>query len=318
MRVSQGIIMRLCMTCDKKFFRNCPKCGKKLGYTIKKNMQMADRKKRMCISCKQKEVSLRPESRTRYEEKGRILSEAYSGPGNPFYGHIHNDETLSRFSVLQKNRDQSVYRTKSFRSKISQKTIGNRNPMYGRNIYQIWVEKYGEEEAIKRMSELSSVRSNNVSGFKNPMYGKPSPVGSGNGWAGWYKGWFFRSLRELSYVIDVVERNNHKWVSAEQIFLCIPYTDFDGTHRNYIPDFVLDGRIIIEVKPKQLMDTPSNILKQKAAYAFCKKNGFEYRIIDVKIIDQQRMFNLCLSGDLVFTKKYQSRFSLIMKKSKKV
>jgi hypothetical protein len=34
------------------------------------------------------------------------------------------------------------------------------------------------------------------------MYGKPSPQGSGNGWSGWYKGKYFRSIMELSFIVE--------------------------------------------------------------------------------------------------------------------
>ncbi|MBR4316812.1 MAG: hypothetical protein IKP65_07630 [Alphaproteobacteria bacterium] len=45
------------------------------------------------------------------------------------------------------------------------------------------------------MIELKKKYSEKSKGKNNPMYGKPAPKGSGNGVSGWYKGWFFRSLR---------------------------------------------------------------------------------------------------------------------------
>ena len=56
------------------------------------------------------------------------------------------------------------------------------------------------------------------------MFGRPTPQGSGNGWKGWYKGWFFRSLKELSYVVNVLEPNGDIWESAENIK--IPYVNY--------------------------------------------------------------------------------------------
>ena len=43
-----------------------------------------------------------------------------------------------------------------------------------------------------------------MSGEQNPMFGKQTPTGAGNGWSGWYKDWYFRSLGELSYVVNVL------------------------------------------------------------------------------------------------------------------
>ena len=80
------------------------------------------------------------------------------------------------------------------------------------------------------------------------MYGKPSPQGSGNGWSGWYKGWYFRSLLELSYMILVIERFNISWSNGEKIK--ITYKNFSGINRNYFPDFLLNNKYIIEIKPK--------------------------------------------------------------------
>jgi hypothetical protein len=67
-------------------------------------------------------------------------------------------------------------------------------------------ELYGKEKANKMKNNLSILNS----GSKNKMYGKPSPQGSGNGWSGWYKGWYFRSLIELSYMVNVIEK---KWMA---------------------------------------------------------------------------------------------------------
>ena len=43
------------------------------------------------------------------------------------------------------------------------------------------------------------------------MYGRFSPRGSGNGWSGWYKEWYFRSLLELSYMINETKFNMGYW-----------------------------------------------------------------------------------------------------------
>jgi hypothetical protein len=40
-------------------------------------------------------------------------------------------------------------------------------------------------------------------------------IACGNGWSGWYKEYFFRSLGELSFIISVVERFGFNAVSAE-------------------------------------------------------------------------------------------------------
>ena len=52
------------------------------------------------------------------------------------------------------------------------------------------------QEALIKISNASK-------GKNNPMYGKPSPQGSGNGWSGWYKGIYFRSLLYSSFMSSI-------------------------------------------------------------------------------------------------------------------
>ncbi len=128
------------------------------------------------------------------------------------------------------------------------------------------------------------------------MYGKPPPKGAGRGWGGWYKGWYFRSLKELSYMLYVIEPNGYAWENAEQKRLSIPYVDHLGQARTYRADFLLDNSILIEVKPKPLMETAINKLKKAAAEIFCSNNGYEYRMVDVKTIEYAELEPLCESG----------------------
>ncbi len=51
------------------------------------------------------------------------------------------------------------------------------------------------------MTVLKEKHRQNAIGEGNNMYGRPSPQGSGNGWSGWYKERYFRSLRELMFLI---------------------------------------------------------------------------------------------------------------------
>lgn len=89
--------------------------------------------------------------------------------------------------------------------------------MFGKTFYDIWVEKYGLEIANQKLIEFKNNRSKSSTGEKNPMFGKTSPTGSGNGWSGWYKDWYFRSINELSFMINVIERFKFTWVSGEKL-----------------------------------------------------------------------------------------------------
>lgn len=66
--------------------------------------------------------------------------------------------------------------------------------------------------------------------------------GSGRGKKGWYKGIFCDSSWELAYVIWCLEHNKQIERNTQKFEYF-----YDNKRRNYIPDFIVDGKII-EVK----------------------------------------------------------------------
>jgi len=274
-----------------KYKRLCPVCGKAVFHSTEEYRNLMERKKTLCRSCG-----------CSNPDRLRRMSEINRGDKNPFFGKKHADATRRKMS----NRDYSINKTKVFRDKISLAMHGSNNPMYGRSFYAVWMERYGQVEADRRMVELKKKKSDQSSGSKNPMYGKPSPQGSGNGWSGWYKSWFFRSLKELSYVISVLEKNNLNWRSAESKDLRMNYI-MDGISRTYFADFLVDGLILVEVKPKKLMGSIKNVLKSEAAIRFCEKRGFSYRMVDVRTLDDEIIVDLYRSGVIKFTNRYELR-----------
>ena len=181
--------------------------------------------------------------------------------------------------------------------------------MYGKSVYDLWVTRYGVIEADRRRLESNRKRSLSMIGCKNPMYGKTTPCGCGNGWGGWYKGWYFRSLRELSYMIQVIEKNSLKWRTAETADLTVNYIDKNGTPRTYRADFLLNDKLLVEIKPKQLMQLPANILKRDAAIAFCSHRRLEYSIVDSEILPFRDLLIMFKDGVIRFIDKYQKRMS---------
>jgi hypothetical protein len=294
---------------EKKFFRKCPKCLKELGYTNKKNKNYAEKYSIWCKECSTKECNKRPEIILKHKEWGKIQKERCKGRGNPFYGKHHTDETKRK---IIENRDMSYTQTDSFKKKSARK--GKKNGMYGKNFYDVWLNNYGKQEADERMRKLKEIRSKNSSGSKNSMYGKPSPHGSGGGWSGWYKEWYFRSLRELSYMINIIEKKNYQWENAENKKFSIKYIDYNKKERTYRADFFINNKILVEVKPVKLMKTPSNILKKTAAEVFCKNNNFEYQMVDIKIMDISSIISLFESEQIKFVKKYDERIRKIISK----
>lgn len=289
---------------NKEHNRKCPLCKKDLYYTIKANLIKAIESNKSCRSCSSKKRSQKPEYKKihsnfieRFCSKGSNV-----GSNNPFYGKKHTEETKQK---LRDNTDRSYTQTQDFKNKQSAAHSGSKNNMYGKTVYGVWVEKYGVEEANRLKEIRREKQSIATSGKNNPMYGKPSPQGSGNGWSGWYKGWYFRSLRELSYAVGL-DKNNLSWQSAEHIK--IPYKDWKGKDRTYHPDFLINEKTIVEIKPTKLKNSPSVVCKKIAAEQFCSKKGYNYELIDPSVLKIEDLVKLKETGLIKFTDKYEKLF----------
>lgn len=165
-------------------------------------------------------------------------------------------------------------------------------------------ERVGLEKAKKIKKKLSD----NNRGKNNPMYGKPSPIGSGNGWSGWYKGWYFRSLLELSYMINIIERFNIKWKSAENKKYQIKYIDYNGIERSHFGDFILNDKYFIEIKPKKLWRTVNNNIINCACRKFCTENNLIFKIIEPTKLSTTELTKLILNNKVKLIERYKKKF----------
>lgn len=268
-----------CKDCKALLFvRECPSCGEKINYSNQNTFYSAKRANRKCSDC----------------EKGR-RSAVYSGEGNPFFGKKHTNAAKEKISSFRKTQTPTEKQLNALRGHVN-----TRAPYY-----QL-VSKYGKEYADNWQAKRNRQLSESMSGRGNHMYGKPTPQRSGNGWSGWYKGWYFRSLRELSYVINIIEKNDFEWRSAE--YLKITYVDFMGNERTYRPDFIIGNSLLVECKPKKLWNTPGVKFKTDAAIDYCNKNGLQFELVDPPILSNEEIKNLYIDNEIVFTEKYEKRF----------
>ncbi len=172
------------------------------------------------------------------------------------------------------------------------------------NVYICWKAIYPNDwETMKK--DLAIRQSVNSMGRN---LGKIPAKGCGNGWCGWYKGWFFRSLRELSFMVKEIEANNLQWESGESDRHKIEYIGLDGQIRAYYPDFIINNKIIIEVKPLALQKNKIVMLKSKFAKEFAIKNNMEYKIIDVDILDFEIIDKLVCDSSITFTDITQKKY----------
>ena len=280
------------------FKRQCPKCGRDIEHKNQPSLDRAKKRNGYCSPCAAKERVNKyglNEIFIKNSTKG-----VFAGANNPFYGKTHSNATIEK---IKKNINHAFKQTKAYKNKVSKQTSGKGNPMYGRTYYQIWLEKYGKEKADELQKAKNEKTKIQCSGKGNPMYGKPTPQGSGNGWKGWYKGWFFRSLKELSYVVNVLEPNGDLWESAEHIK--IPYINWQGVQRTYRPDFLVNRNLLVETKPTRLKSSITVRAKQKAAEEWCKLKGWSYLLVDPPIITSTQIKNLHNIGLLKFTDRYE-------------
>lgn len=267
----------------EEFKRNCPSCDKEMIYKNKTTFKRASSMNTKCMKCNN------------------------SGQNNPFYGKTHNDDTKN---IFRENNKKNIdkYQNKDFRDKISNHTKGSKNPMYGKNFYEIWVEKYGKDIADGKMIEFKMKQSINNTGENNSMFGKPSPNGSGNGWSGWYGKFFFKSLKELSFIL-MMEKEGIDIESAERKKFRIEYIDRDGNKRNYYPDFFIrEKNLIIECKPSHFFESEQVLLKKESALIFCKENGLSYKLVDPVKLTSHEIKDLYDRGLIRFIDRYEQKY----------
>tara|TARA_R110001592_G_scaffold345630_1_gene637637 strand:- start:1283 stop:2098 length:816 start_codon:yes stop_codon:yes gene_type:complete len=264
------------------YIRNCPSCSKELSYSKEVNKNKAESKGSICMSC---------------SKKGKN-----KGKDNPFYGKSHSKESKDKIKANRKVQDMSYMQTDHYKDTHR----GSNNAMYNKSVHSVWIEKYGKVEADKKLKEFKSKLSIHNSGSNNPMFGKPSPNGSGNGWCGWYKEWHFRSLLELSFMVNVVERFGFEWQCGER-YCKIPYI-IDGKDRNYFPDLLLNGKYLIEIKPKNLMNSRINLIKQEFAIKYCEEHELKYKVMEPKRLTDIELKSLYENGNIIFSNKYELKY----------
>jgi hypothetical protein len=277
------------------YVRNCPKCGKEKTYSSVYTWKNACENNSVCRKCAAVNSGF----------LDRYATNKNSGESNPFYGKQHSEISRSKMATT----DRSYTKTNEFKRKMREVVArGSKHHMFGSSHYKIWVYKYGQEKADELELKRRQKTSSKTAGSLNPMYGKPSPQGSGCGWSGWYKGWFFRSLRELSYVVNNLEPDAHQWASAEKKELMIEYLDFAGKVRNYFADFIVDEKKLVEVKPTKLHGSDAVKRKQAAAELFCSAHGLSYELVDSSPLSPEEIKSLHDTQKIIFTKKYEKLY----------
>ncbi len=263
--------------------------------------------KKKCIECKIKEA--------KNKFCSKHCSNIYRHKHNPLW---HKKMIIAAAKVCKGKTIEErlgIDRAKIFKHKQSLSHIGKRNANFEGKYSKFegaikWqkehghtrIEKYGEERA-KQINEKIKQK---ISGKNSVRYGKSPMPGSGNGWNGWYNGYFFRSLLELSYIKYFLD-NNIKFQSAETKEFMIEYIH-NGKSKTYKPDFYLPEQdLIIECKPKSLLTIKENIIKFEYAK---KKFGNKFIIKTdktISLVNFKELLEMKKSGKLKLRDKWNKR-----------
>lgn len=261
----------------------CPKCGKERTFTNKAQKEKAKKRNSDCYAC-----------------RGEILKVSLKGEKNPFFGKKHSKETIEKLSSERKGIPLSKERREESLTYLNRYLKDNPR----KHPYQHWLVKFGREIADQKMEELREKNRIASSGERNPMFGKPTPKKAGNGWSGWYKNFYFRSIRELTFFLE--NENRVTPIHLDRDF-SVKYIGLNGQQRTYSADFILDGKTIIEIKPKKLWETRENLLKFSAMIDFCEQNRLTFQVLDVKP-NTEILKEKYLNGEIFFDKKCDEKF----------
>ena len=112
-------------------------------------------------------------------------------------------------------------------------------------------------------------------------------------------------------MINVIERFNFLWESAETKKYKIKYFDYKGTERTYHPDFCIEGKYLVEIKPKKLWWSDNVVRKKNAAIQFCHQNNLKYKLTyPVKTLSFNDIKILVNLNKIIFTDRYNKKFKL--------
>ena len=90
------------------------------------------------------------------------------GEKNPFFGKHHTEETKKWLKI----KSTGQIRSKEVKEKISLRTSGINNPMYGKHLTEEQKEKLRKPKSIETKNKLSKIQIGKYQAEKNPMYGK--------------------------------------------------------------------------------------------------------------------------------------------------
>lgn len=103
-------------------------------------------------------------------------------------------------------------------------------------------------------------------------------------------------------------QDNHKIISAET--LTIIYK-LNGVSHQYRPDFLVDDKIIYEIKDAKEQNSIVVQTKKEAAEAYCKQHNLQYKLLtnkDFRLLTRAQILNLFNQHEINFIAASLERF----------
>lgn len=209
------------------------------------------------------------------EEHKAHLSSVMTGEGNPFFGKHH---TLATKRLLAENHadvtgDKNPFRRAMQNEQYRVEYIDRRKASYE-------AKKVSDPEWYKRLCDTRSQAT-----AQAHFDGKLTSYGRGHE-QGWYLS--FKSIEPIYYrssyercLLELCDETD-AISSVESAGFSIAYVDETGHSRRYIPDFVVNGVILIEVKAEFALSDDRIRRKLEAARTYCVTHDMQFMIVSVR------------------------------------
>ena len=218
-----------------------------------------------------------------------INTKSKAGRRNSSYGKAFSDERKAKIGAASKGRKIIPYeRTPEIKNKISESLL-----------------KYYSEHEVSEETRIKLSQA-----WKD---GKYENANIGRGYNGFFysiknnKKFFFRSLLELCYLIQIENNKDISFYDIEPFQIKLP------NNHHYTPDVFLNGEILVELKPKKHLlyeDEERFNLEVSSAEKYCKKHNLTFKVIyDEDLGFRSDKFKRWLLNNKEDLSKYQITFS---------
>jgi len=96
---------------------------------------------------------------------------------------------------------------------------------------------------------------------------------------------FYQSSLELK-ALEIFEKDKNIW-SIERYNLGSIKYKMNGSYHSYNPDYILNKKIVYEIKPEWQLKDKKNLAKIKAGKKYCKEKNLEFRVLTEKDLKQE-------------------------------